>query len=531
MKDNKSENNKSFMQKQILLIGIIIAVIGVLVASAFVLKHFGIVDIFGENTNENTANTGEKKYDNDGDLLGVQDRPYIYDVIPLEKVSTIEIQNIDPETGDKRNFSFYMDPIANNLILSGREMLSFDKEKLSYLYVNTCNMLAMAKVDNPSEDLSQYGLSDGVSEKWFIVTDTDGNKKQVYIGDKLPTGAAYYCKSADKPHIYVIDTMIEMCVLASPDDFIVPMLCPPVSQEKIYDIDDIKIISNGELKVNFMLAPNELSDKSDATAVSHIMTYPGGYTVSQAVVDDILLKLSAFKGTEVIASDLFGVYTSDAQTSADSDAMLKATLEKYGFTKPSFEIHYTYDGNKYKIVFGSKTPDKSAYYALNMSQMTICTVPCSEVPFLEYKLIDFVDKYIFQMNIDNLASIDVKTKKTQETFLLSGEGQNLKVKRKSNGAGIDTKTFRQFYIDILLVTLDGEAEDRSYNDMVLSYTFTDRSGKSYEYKFYDISTTKVFYTVDGKGEFYVNRDDVDKVINNFNMLLDGKTFVSDAIGG
>ncbi|MBR3994151.1 MAG: hypothetical protein IKI97_02610, partial [Clostridia bacterium] len=62
MKDNKSENNKSFMQKQILLIGIIIAVIGVLVASAFVLKHFGIVDIFGEDNKDAAASTGEKKY-------------------------------------------------------------------------------------------------------------------------------------------------------------------------------------------------------------------------------------------------------------------------------------------------------------------------------------------------------------------------------------------------------------------------------------------------------------------------------------
>ncbi|MBR3994074.1 MAG: DUF4340 domain-containing protein, partial [Clostridia bacterium] len=465
------------------------------------------------------------------DLLGIQDRPYIYDVIPLEKVSTIEIQNIDPETGDKRNFSFYMDPVAKNLILSGREMLSFDKEKLSYLYVNTCNMLSMAKVDSPSEDLSQYGLSDGKSENWFIVTDTDGNTKQVFIGDKLPTGAAYYCKSADKPHIYVIDTMIEMCVLASPDDFIVPMLCPPVSQEKMYDIDDIKIISGGELKVNFMLAPKELSGKSDATAVSHVMTYPGGYTVSQAVVDNILLKLSGFKGTEVVTSDLFGVYTSDPENSGDSEVVLKSVLEKYGFIKPSFEIHYILDGNKYKIVFGAKTPDNSSYYALNMTQMTICTVPCSDVPFLEYELIDFVDEYIFQMNIDSLASIDVKTRNAQETFLLSGEGQNLKVTRKSTGAVVDTKTFRQFYIDILLVALDGNAEERSMRDMVLSYTFNDRSGKSYEYNFYDISTTKVFYTVDGKGEFYVNRDDVDKIINNFKMLLDGKSFVSDAIGG
>ncbi len=565
---NNNNTKLSILQKQLIIIASILVVIVTVSAAAWriVSPERGYFDflytlITGNLGKEEVAEeTDEPQYDKDGDLIGIQGRVYIYDVIPLENVATIEIQNVDPENGNKRNFAFYMDPVAKNLILAGREMLSFDKEKLSYLYVNTCNMLTMAKVEDPSEDLSQYGLAGGVSDNWFKVTTADGEVKQVYIGDKLPTGAAYYCKSVDKPHIYVIDTMIEQCVLASPDDFIVPMLCPPIPQEKMYTVDNIKLVTDGELKVNLVLAPKDSVNSEDGVAFSHIMTYPGGYTVSQAEVDNIVLKLSNFQGTKVEEGDLFGIYSSsnekpdeetadsaedtvseeaptETETAAETeelseeDKKLKATLEKYGMINPSHEIHYTLDGKNYRVIFGKKTPDESAYYAMNMSQMTICSVPCEEVAFLDYELIDFVDEYIFQMNIDNLSTIEVKTKKAHEVFSLSGKGSELVVTKTSDGNVVDTKTFRQFYIDVLLVTMTGSADVYDTNNEVLAYIFTTRDGRKYEYRFYDISTTKVYYTVNGVGEFYVNRDSVNKVINNFNMLLAGEKFMSEAVGG
>lgn len=582
MNNNNKKKKLSLLQKQLIIIVAIIAVLAAVSVAVWQTsekdengKRPGYLDfmyslITGKSGDEEESTKSDQpKYDADGDLLGIQDRPYIYDVIPLEKVATIEIQNIDPESGEKRNFGFYMDPVAKNLILAGREMLSFDKEKLSYLYVNTCNMLSMMKVQDPSEDLSQYGLAGGISDNWFKVTTADNNVHTVYIGDKLPTGAAYYCKSADKPHIYVIDTMIEQCVLASPDEFIVPMLCPPIAQEKAYTVDNIKLVTNGELKVNLVAAPKSETDSADGVAFSHIMTYPGGYTVSQAEVDTILAKLSNFQGSEVAEADLFGMYKTKAEDSsaveAESsvtdenaqaegtaenaetaqtddiaaapaeetaqDKALKATLEKYGLIKPSHEIHYTLDGKDYKIIFGKKTPDGSAYYAMNMTQLTVCVVPCADVAFLDYELIDFVDEYIFQMNIDNLSSIDVGTRKSKEKFLLEGKGSELTVRKASDDKTVDTKTFRQFYIDVLLVTMTGKADTYDQTNEVLSYAFTTRDGRVYEYKFYDISTTKVYYTVNGVGEFYVNRDSVNKVIGNFDKLMAGETFMSEALGG
>ena len=48
-------------------------------------------------------------------------------------------------------------------------------------------------------------------------------------------------------------------MLASPDDYIVPMLCPPIEQQAMFTIDNIKLISDGELKVRLARAPAEVS--------------------------------------------------------------------------------------------------------------------------------------------------------------------------------------------------------------------------------------------------------------------------------
>jgi len=204
-------------------------------------------------------------------------------------------------------------------------------------------------------------------------------------------------------------------------------------------------------------------------------------------------------------------------------------FEKYGFLTPSRRISYTINGKEYSVIFGKKTADESAYYAMNEDSTMVCIVPCADVPFLEYELIDFVDKCIFQMDINNVESLEVKAGENYEKFLLTGEKTELKVTRETNGVVVDTKTFRQFYIDLLRVSMVDYADGTNTENEILSYKFTTRDGYVYDYKFYDLSTTKVYYTLNGIGEFYINRDDINKVINDFGMVLAGETFISDAI--
>ena len=488
------------IKKQLKLIVILLCVTAVLLIAYFVAKPF----VFDERLTEQT------EFDKDGDRLGTRERPYVYDVIEFENLKSIYVHN---KSGEYR---FNMDSVAQNLVLEGKEELSFDAEKLAYLYVNTCKVLAMTKVENPSEDLSEYGLSDGVSDVYFEVVDKSGEKHTVYIGDVMPTGAAYYCKSAEKPHIYIIDTMIENCVLKDENYYVVPLLAPMIPESAKYEIQELNIVRDGKVFVSFEKASTE-NVLADGTRVSHNMTYPAAYNVSQELLDEILTKLVAFVGDEVIETDI----------PIDT---LEEIMEKYGFTSPSAEIVYTYSGKQHRVIFGDKTEDGSRFYVLNTSQRTILTVPVEDVPFVEgYDLIKFIDNYMFQMDINNVKSVRVTTRKHDETFNLTGEKEELSVTRASKGEVINTRNFRQFYIDMLLVKIEDYSTAPEKPSEILSYTVETRNGAKHEYRFYDMSTRKVFFTVNGVGQFYVGRDVVDRVISNLDKLLAGETVISAAL--
>ena len=488
------------IKKQIKTIIILAVTVLVLLVAYFLLKPV----LFPNES----ADVERAEYDKDGDRLGSGDRPYIYDIIDRTQIAKIEVHS------QENDFSLRYDTVAGDFVLDGFEMLTLDEEKTSYLYVNTCNMLAITKVENPSDDLLEYGLPGGVSENYFTVKQTDGSENTVYVGSLLPTGAAFYCKSADKPHIYVIDTMVRDYVFIEPATLILPMVAPPLEPQARYNIQDVKIIRNGELFVSF----ENITDKGQKEdySISHKIVHPEGYMTDQEYLDTILSKLCSFTGTQVAEYNI-------------PEEKMKEIFEKYGFISPSCEILYTYGDKEYRVVFGNKTEDGSSVYALNMSQRIICTVPLSEIPFIENDFIKFVDSYFFQMDIDNVQSIRVTSKQHDETFVVSGEDDALSIKRASNGALVDIESFKQFYIDILLMKLEDYASTPEVPAEILSYTITSKNGNVFEYRFYDLTTRKVFFTSNGVGQFYCNRDTVDNIIENLAKLLRGEKVVSSVL--
>ena len=140
------------ISKQIKLIIALVAAVAVLIAAYFIISP-----MLSEPVSE------KAEFDADGDRLGTSGRPYIYDIIEHDNVEQIFVKN------DLDSYTFKMDKVSDSLVLVGGENLSLDSEKLSYLYVCTCNMLAMAKVEDAG-DLSEYGLDKGKDGNYFAHT-------------------------------------------------------------------------------------------------------------------------------------------------------------------------------------------------------------------------------------------------------------------------------------------------------------------------------------------------------------------------
>lgn len=480
------------ISKQIKLIIALVAAVAVLIAAYFIISP-----MLSEPVSE------KAEFDADGDRLGTSGRPYIYDIIEHDNVAQIFVKN------DLDSYTFKMDKVSDSLVLVGGENLSLDSEKLSYLYVCTCNMLAMAKVEDAG-DLSEYGLDKGKDGNYFEVTDTDGKVYTVYIGDLLPTGAAYYCKYEDKPFVYVISTLLKDTVLSDRYSYISPLLCAPVPSNGYYDIENLMIVKNGELFVEFEKESEEQRNENSA-ASSHSMVYPGKY-IPTTELDNILNLFVGFSGERVADSGL------DVEKA-----------DKYGLAEPSYEIIFTYDGSERRVIFGADADDGEAIYAYNPSHDTVIVVPKETVYFLDWDLIRFVNSSIFQMKIDSIDTLRVKSKDFDRTFRLTGEGNDLVVTDLTSGEAVDTYSFRQFYIDVLMMSIEDYATLPENPEETAAFYVTTRSGDSYEYVFYDLTTRRCFFTVNGKGEFCVNRDNIVKMLDNITKVVNGESFKSEVL--
>lgn len=453
----------------------------------------------------NQSQDGEKeKYDKDGDLLDAVGSAYVFEPIERQNVAKITVQN------QNGTFTLKRDTLTDELVFEGAERLPYDQTKISALYVDTCNMTCIQKIENAKQDLSIYGLDMSQNPAKITVTAKDGATHNVFVGQKLVTGGAYYVKNEQKPYIYAVGDSIEDTVLTDVNSFILPLLAKGIDANSYGYMDRFCLKKNGEIFIECEYIPDEQREQSGEINI-HRMTAPAKYIPSN---DKYLEALECFVS-------LVGEFVCEYNVSQKEN--YNELMQSYGFDKPAYEISYTFMGHDSLILFGNKLNDSDAYYVYSPYTDIIATLSVEKVPFLRWSLMDFVSKEIFQRDIKRVNSITLSFDGEAHTYVLSGEGDNLLV--TDNGKPVDTKNFRQLYIMLLGIRIQGFA-DSSVNTSSLPCVFTMQivpdSNKTVEYKFYSLSTGRLFYTIDGIGEFYVSREYIDFVIDGVKKLASGK---------
>ena len=156
-------------------------------------------------------------------------------------------------------------------------------------------------------------------------------------------------------------------------------------------------------------------------------------------------------------------------------------------------------------------------------------------PWLSYDLIRFIDRPIFQMNINNVSRVEISggeigTDKMASDFRLVGDGQELVVTDTLSGTVVDTHNFRQLYKTMLSLEIEDYTESTNTDEAscIAVLRVTTRADVVTEYRFYAYATRRCFFTVNGKGEFYVNRDMAAKLISDAKKVIAGVTVNSDS---
>lgn len=457
-----------------------------------------------------------------GEVVGAGGRIQMFPQVKKDNVESLFVHNASGDYKIVRK--------DKALLIEGHEQILLDAEKLTGMIVNAGYTLSTynAKVD--AEDFDKYGLSAEDAAAYFVLTTTDGKRYTVYIGDRIPSGGGYYARYEGRNAVYVLDTTIKDDLLAPVTALVRPLLAYP-SQMNSYYLMHTFILSKGD---DIVLAAEYLDPdaRSDLAAMSvHRITAPAAYYAGDGY-NNVLTLFCNFSGSSVCAIDL------------DDETLARFGLDNPAYTLYAVNTAVDDKGNPTSLVenlltFSEKQTDEDGsgfYYAASAGFGIIARVEEITLDFLSWNLEKWLSANVFQINIANVASLAVRAEGIDEVFALSGDDNaSLSVKATVAGVAPEMKNFRQFWKTMLSITLEGAVDFSeeeitaltAQDNCMLTLTATTRAGIVQEFKFYPYSDRRVFYTINGKGGFYVNRAMVDKVIADCTRVLSGEPIDAD----
>lgn len=505
------------MRKRIVLTCVLLAL-----AAILALVYALVILPEPANPDETAATTAELL---PGEVAGTNGRVQMFDHISSEQVDTLYIKNQNGEYRLVRDEN-------KNLVIDGSEHLLIDQEKLVQMIVNAGYTLSTYSAAVTEADFEKYGLGGGNYNAYFVLRSTAGKRYTVYIGDRTLAGDGYYARYEGRDAIYILDDSIEKDLLASVNAIVRPLLAYPSSMNSYYLVQNFMLMRGEEMFLAASYLNPDMRDELAAMSV-HQLQHPGAYPAGE-YYDDVLTLFCDFKGTETVATDV-------------SDA----TLAKYGLDKPAYTLYFENttvddDGNPTGTIpnylaFSEKQQDASGayyYYVASFNFGIIARMEQITLDFLEWDLDKWVSSNIFQVNIVNVSSLRFDMADLTVTFELTGkDNESLVVTERETGHKPEVKNFRQLWKVLLSITHDGTIDipdadiaalTADESNLLLTLTVTTRAGKVREYKFYPYTDRRVYYTVNGEGEFYLSNTLLYKAIADAKRVMNDQPVDADS---
>lgn len=489
----------------------------VVLCSVFVLGcilYFALIKPIVTNTEEEKKLPPETQ---EGETIGNNDRYQIFEQISRDTLQTLTVTN------EHGTYEFYRD---NNgeFQIRGSEGVTFDVDTFTEVVTLAGYPLATMKVAPNADEYEQYGLNDPVAS--WTITSTAGKSYTMHIGHQLLTGEGYYACMEGRDAVYVVANAIKGTILSPVETFVTPIIMAAATNNDYYTIDDFTILRDDEPFVSFSLVDEKDKSNPDALA-ENIVTYPANYHPNSTNVWTTYQLMSGLVGEEAVV------------LGADDD-----DYEKFGLLEPAYTISFMYDNNPYIIFFSELGSDGYYYASSSINPTVISKISEEEVEFLSYDLFKWISVYPFEHYITQISELSYDTGERQASFTLEhfddGTGNGGLLVDCSDGTDFSAEdmvqNFRMYYKELISLEMIDYAniaeEDRedvvSEENEMYSFSFKTLTGKKTTIAFYPYSTRRCLVTINGKGEFYVIIDRIEKVLSDTEKLMSGETIVNYA---
>ncbi len=438
----------------------------------------------------------------------------------FEGIESLLYANIsDWETSDISN----IDDVANSI------------SAVDTLFGLARYMLALTEVEGyDPANLAAYGLANGGGASMTVChLDENGNEVEetVFFGNLTVTGNGYYVMYEGREAIYVVsEAAVSRCVYTDVTTYLLPLAAPYVSTSESGSVNQLTIKKHGE----DFLAMRKLSDEEvdeNGGLFSHVLTYPNSYYPSMDNMEPLFSMLSSFTGSSVVEYNISKLLENPEENQEE----ITELFHKYNLFDAQnrwvYELYYDYEDSGFDTtlyiserleVSGAAEGEESEYlyYVYSPDFDVIIEFPADSLSWVEWDILSFLDNHSFATSINSVSEMNFVYPGTDITYKITGTDNDLTV-TASNGVAVVTDNFRQLYKAVLYTTMDGYADLPEEGSLLLTLTITLQDGTVYRYDFYGMTARKAYYTLNGEGEFYINRDYVKQIIAANNTLMEG----------
>jgi hypothetical protein len=249
---------------------------------------------------------------------------------------------------------------------------------------------------------------------------------------------------------------------------------------------------------------------SSNTAAPFLMASPSNYALDSEKVSTLTTGLEAISATSALSLDVS-----------------PANLAKYGLKNPQYTFGFTFNGEQTIIDVGTPYVESGTTYLPIVLEGTqvIYSIDESTIPFYNWQMQDMCSTLLFSEYIDDVKSITVTTGTDSYTIDLTGSGDS--IAGTYGTKKLASANIRQFYESLVGISFEGQATSPKNGSLYCHVEVDSHNSATAPVKmdFTTIDSQKLFWSINGKGDFYVLRSNIDIMIKAVRDLAAGKTVV------
>ncbi len=422
--------------------------------------------------------------------------------VRLIDIEEADIASIDVAKGGE-SYTIVVDA-ENGSYLEGHKELPTDSSRFTSIISIAKSLTAMEEVDASGISDADAGLSPAACT--YTVHQKDGTSTAFQVGGMNGFGTGYYVRKQGEDKLYLVSTYTLKSMLEyNLYSFVSLSLAPTVAEESITDINKVEISGPKRSDVLGVRTLTDAEVEESRSLNAYMIVSPKEADVnSDSISTKLLNKLLTFTATAAVDADVS-----------------EANLAKYGLADPGYKLYFEIKEEGYTFYFGDTAEDGSVY-GMREGYPVVYSFAADTVDFLGVNVTDVMSRLALFRYIDSFDSIVVETGGKTTTIKTSGDMDALVV--ESGGETLDTDNFRQFYMIMMGILMQGDAEPPAQGAQVLlrvTYNYRD-GGRPDVVEYVELNARQCFVRVNGEDLQYCMRKDVEQVAVDLDKLLKGE---------